>query len=393
MLWARKTQFAVGTQQEVFKVGTVEAPEVSAYEFAETSTPLGVANSLFVASDTGDYSTILDVSIRQSEVQGDTNVTAHASKYVASGVRFMAASQPSSIMFIYADGAPDKMFVYNYFANKESEERLQSAWNTWRLPSDSEIQWIGVFGEYLAALVYREDGLAAVRWPISRNAKDTGGEYLTRADFRVLYSADEEVAVGPFDSATDTTPITLPYSVSDEEITYSTGDDAPIIVAVAADYSGEGSGYSRGWSFPVVSIDGTTVTVSGDATGHAMYAGFRISSEREESQFWLRSESGPTLVDRLTVESLRIAHSATGAYKAVVKYLAGNTVTTYWEARRAGSPSNLLDAVAIGDGVLDVPISAGHDEYTVTLVNDSHLPSRWQSANYHYVATNRLPRR
>jgi hypothetical protein len=376
-LWAQKSQFSVGSGSEPFTADTVKSKRVSAYEFVEAGELASVGNSLYFATEAGGFATIRDLFIREGVSIDHTDVTAHVSQYIPAGVRRITASDTMNMLFITSDEAPSHLFAYNWFLeSRQSEgERLQSAWNTWRLPEDCIILWAGVFRAELLLLVQRTDGVAILKADLSRDRKDPSSTYLTRLDLRVT-EADCSVV---YDSMTDTTEIELPFIPTELDPEAA----KPVLIVVVR----EDGDHPRGREFKVLDVVGDTVAVEGDAESHSFYAGYRITALRKESEFWLRSERGVIPADRLQAIFYRILHARSGYYRAEVEYINGNTQSYEWEGRKFGDPQNVIGQVGIANGLFNVPITGENTFFAVTLINDSFLPSHWQTAEFGYQAT------
>lgn len=382
-IWGTDVQFAVTTGQEHFTQKTVDIRPSTNYEFNDKATPCGVAQSLFFATDTGEFSTIRDLYVPSSDTRAkpqDTDITAHVAQYVRSGVQWLVASDTFSTLFVTSRDDPANLYVYNWLLSKG--ERVQSAWNTWRLPALSTILWAGIYKSNLHLVIQTVGGVAAVEVPLKQNLKDaeTGATYRTRMDFRVT-EADLGVS---YDAGLDITTFTVPYPVTGQ---------TPFLVCVRDDVkAGAGGGYGRGRAIPIEAIPTPyTVAARGDWRDYHLYAGYGISSERTESQFYLRSDQGAIPADRLQVHWMEVLHARTGYYRAEVTQRNGQAHAATYDARILGDPSLRLDEVILGDGKLHIPVKAESSQVTIRLVNDSFLPSAWQSAVVAYDAVVRAP--
>jgi hypothetical protein len=370
-LWAQKAQFRVHSNNEPFKQDTVEAKQMSAYEFAEKSDPCPVSSSLYFATETGAYCTIRDLLFTDGKLRGDTDVTQHVPQYIPAGVRQLVASDTLNMKLLTTRGAESNLYLYNYFLT--NQERVQSAWNTWRFPAQTKVLWAGVNGSVVKLLLQRPDGVMLCAINLASSHKDAEGDYLTRMDFRV---ADTACTLS-YNATTDQTTITMPFSCTEANT-----DPAKVLVVVREDEPAQDT--VRGQPLEVVSVSGATVVVKGDATVLSFYAGFRIRAERLESEFYVRSDQGSVPANRLQVMGFRVVHAKTGYYRAEVTYSNGQAKRYEWEGRVLGDPNNEVDKVVLANGILQVPVGAENTQVKIRLVNDSYLPSAWQTAEYQY---------
>ncbi len=297
-------------------------------------------------------------------------------KYIPKQVRHLTASDTMSELFVTSDATPSQLYLYNWLISNNA--RAQSAWNTWRLPAQSNIVWVGISGDSLFALVQRPGTQALLlRQSILPSQTDAEGDYLTAVDFR----CKDTDCTFAYDTGTKQTTITLPYR-ADEAVGVLTN----FFVVVRDD---EPDGFYRGRPFPIVGATNTTIVVSGDCRAYDLYLGFQIVSERTESEFYLRTDDGHQPLERLQVSDVIFVHARTGYYRAEVTYDDGARKTYTFEGRVFGDPGNLIDKVVTANGQLGVPVMAKNTDYTLRLVNDSFLPSAWESAEYRFQAVDR----
>lgn len=369
-LWSARTQFRITSGQDNFKQDTVAANPGTSYEYAKACDPLALGQFLYFATDVGLYATVRSVQFQSGKPNGDIDVTAHVGHYLASGVRWLTASDTLGAIFVVSAGDPDVIYSYNFLF--QGQEYLQSAWNTWRLPGGS-ILWAGVRDTRLRVLQQRPEGVALLSFnltPKSVDAGVTGAKYLTRLDLRV---SEGQVTGLAYDSVTGTSEFTLPYAPTGPELRVITRED-------------KSGGYTRGRAFEVVSVVGAVVTVKGNLTGYKFYAGQRIDSRRTESRFYVRNEKGVLPTDRLTVEDFTVEMADTGYTRIEVATPNKATRSYEWEGRTAGLPGSDLGSPVLRTDSLTAKVSELAENATITLVNDSFLPSYWQSASYSFTA-------
>lgn len=373
-LWAQKAQFRVTSGSDPFKQDTIEAKVSASYEFAEACAPEAVGSSLYFVTEPGEYAAVRDLLLSDGKIRGESNVTRHVPKYIPSGVTRISGSDTLEMLLAFSEATPSRLYAYNWVI--DGQNRVQSAWNTLRLPSGCSILWFGIFSSKALMLAQRGDGVAILSMDLASNATDPGESWHTRADLRI--TADALVG-SSYDASTNRSTLVAPFA-------WSEALPEDLIVAVRTTNSG---GYARGYVFRVISISGPTVVVSGDVRDHELYIGLRISSEREESEFFVRTDKGITPSDGTTVYDYTYSHAKTGYYKAIVTESKGRVWTHEFTGRVIGSVENQLDAISLDTGQFQVPIRLPSGGFKLRLVNDSHLPSAWQSATVHYQMTAR----
>lgn len=370
-LWSPKAQFRVSSGQDNFKQDSVAANPSTAYLYSRVCDPLAVGQFLYFPADVGPHSALRSVQFYQGKPNGDITVTNHVADYLADSIRYITASDTLGVMFLVSDNDPTILPVYNFLFEKD--EYIQSAWNKWRIPGGN-ILWASLNDNYLRVLQQRTEGVALLRFNLTPKYVDpiTDAQYATRLDLRV---DETQVASGSYNATANTYSFTLPY-------TPAVGSpDFRVIVRESLT-----GGYSRGREFPLVGISGAVVTVKGDLTGYKFYAGHRIRSERTESRFFIRNQQGITPTDRLTVADFTVQFAQTGYTRIEVATPNKDTKSYAWEARTKGLPDSQAGTPVIRTDSLTAPVKGLAEDVSITLVNDSFLPSKWQSASYQYTA-------
>jgi hypothetical protein len=382
LLWAEKIQFRATSGVNPFKQDTATLPPSTNYEFSWLATPKAVGQSLYFVTETGEFATVRDLSIQNGAPVGATDVTAHVKKYIPSGVRWITASDTLGILFCNSVAAPNQLYNYSYMLSATA--RLQSAWHTWRLPSTCKVLWTGMTLNYLYVVMQRADGAHLVRLDLSVDVldSDAGATYRTRMDMRV----PESSCTASYNAATNQTTITLPYAAP-ECVGWTEASTTPCPMLIGnRDSSGT---RRRGHSWEILSFPtSTTVLVKGDCTGDHWYVGFRIRSERTQSRFYLKTNRGLVPTAAITVENMVVNYDTSGYFRSEINYQgrADNPAIEEMTAIVIGDTQTPIGDVPLPSGSFKIPIGSDTERYSLTLVNDSFLPSRWVSCSYEFKA-------
>ncbi|MBK3400423.1 hypothetical protein [Methylobacterium ajmalii] len=378
LLWAQGAQFRVASGNDPFRQDTVEASLTTAYEFAEKANFARVGASLYFATEPNAYATVRNLLFNQGRPVGDTDVTAHISEYIPAGIKRLSPSDTGQFLFVRSGGAPGDLFVYNYLVQDRTV--VQSAWNQWRFPVVG-ILWAAVYRLDLLLLVQLQSGVAFLKLPLSARAVDdeAGSGYRTRLDLRVTEAACSVV----YDADADTTTVRLPYAVSD-------------LQAIGWLFVSRASSAARPRGREAIIVGRTTelpetgrgFILKGDWSTTPFYAGNRIVSERLESTFYLRTEEGVVPTDSITLREFNLRYADTGYSRVEVDRGAGRELARYeLHPISVGTSDAPVGAPpSLAKGTLKATLDAPHESVQVRLINDSWLPSRWQTADWRYDA-------
>ena len=371
-LWSQLAQFRINSGIQPFQPDTVQNPQSTCYEFNEGANFSKMGSSVVFSYEASNFATVLNLQYTQGRAQGDTDITAHVQAYIPKGVRQLAMSTTMNTMFVRTDGASSCLYLYNYL--NEGSTVVQSAWNVWRLPSGS-ILWQAIYRQTLYILHQRADGVALLTVPLNLSITDNGQpDYLTRLDMRVSEASCSSV----YDGVSGNTTITFPYAVQPSEFN---------LVRVAARTSGV---TVRGRLATIVSQTGNTVTVAGDWSSQAYYLGMAIASSRKESEFFLRTASGAIPTESLKVKNFVVDVQGCGYSRIDIVQGSGQTKRAEFFPVPSGQSVVSLGAPpALGTGQLKIACDTESKELSVTITNDSHLPSRWTASEWQFISVER----
>lgn len=376
-LWAEDRQFVVDTADLPFAGENISIPPSTSFTFNKDVAPAAIGEYVHFVRDNGPWSDVTALEFRQGSYNGSTGLTDHAPKYVPRGVTWSAETDAPAKAFYYSPEDPSNLYLYEWHFSERT--RVQSAWQTWRLPDGCVPIW-GTFDKSVFYLTVQKGGdvwlLKASLAPFQVDPEE-GSKYLTRLDFRIT----EAAMTVTHDDVANETSFELPYLVNDT-------DQYRLITRLAFP---DGM-VSRGYRLPVERIEEnagvSVVVVKGNWEGAQVYGGWRISSERLESQFFPRDENGSYAhVKRCTLDRFYVAHSDSGFYRAEKLNAVNGAVEGFMTmtGRYNGDPENVFGEPVLKTGTVDLPIAALNENVRVRLVNDTFLPSAWQSAVWQFT--------
>ena len=143
-----------------------------------------------------------------------------------------------------------------------------------------------------------------------------------------------------------------------------------------------------GRSLVVYSHSGATVIVTGDYSTKPLWLGQQYTFEYEFSEQTMRERAtgsgSPATIGngRLQMRRLYLRYANSAYFRVEVTPLYRDTSSVVFNGRVVGSGDNVIDAVPLASGVRKIPIHSRADRVVIKIVNDSHLPSRFQSADW-----------
>jgi hypothetical protein len=374
LLFSDQTQFIL-TGGASLTPGNVAVNVTTEYESLDTVSPVGSGNNVFFAFNKGQFTGVREMYV---EADGETNqgedITANIPKYVPSEVFKFANASNENILVLLSNktGEKNRLYIYQWFFSQG--RRLQSAWHKWTIgaDADTEILNIDFIGTTLYLVVQRSDGVYIETVNCSPAVVDTGASYLTHLDRKL----DETQVTESYNSSTNITTITLPYAI----------DSTMKLVGKS------GASNKAGRDITIASQSGTTLTVSGDITAFNYFIGEQYIFTYTFSQQYLALGTNTTGTrtrireGRLQIRNWTVSFNDTGFFQSAVTPVGRSVSNATFNGTIVGT--GLTGTVNLEDGDFTFAVQSRNENLTISLTNNSHLPSNFVNAEWegYYVS-------
>jgi hypothetical protein len=297
------------------------------------------------------------------------DVTAHCAKYVPANIFKLAATTVEDCLFALSRNARNEVYVYKYFWG-DKDSKIQSSWSKWVLDTSDVILNVDVIGTVIYLTIQRADGIYLESIDIQAASTDTVG---------VLVHLDRKVTLtGAYNAGTNTTTWTLPYP------------DASTAYQVILD---SGFGTASGTVLTPARPTSTTLTYLGDYSAHTVIVGKKYTARYRFSQQFYKDQEKQTVAHaNLMMKNIQLFFSRTGYFRAEVTPKYRDTFNYIYSGKSVGSQSWTVGSITLGDGVFNIPLHADSENIQIDLVNDSYLPSYFQSAEWEAQLSTRSKR-
>ena len=374
LLFSDQTQFIL-TGGANLSPSNVSVNVTTEYETLDTVAPVGSGSNVFFAFNKGRFTGVREMYV---ENDGETNngedITANIPKYIPSDVfKFAIASNENILVTLSSKaGELNNLYIYQwFFAN---QRRLQSAWHKWTIgdANDTKILNVDFIGTNLYLIIERSDGVYIETVDCAPASVDDGETYLTHLDRKL----DNTQVTESYNAGTNITTITLPYAI-----------DANMKLVGKS-----GASNKAGRDISLASQTGTTITVAGDITGFNYFIGEQYQFTYTFSQQYLalgtNTEGSRTRIreGRLQIRNWTVSFNDTGYFQSSVTPEARNTSTATFTGTIVGT--GLAGTVNLEDGDFTFAVQSRNENLTITLTNNSHLPSNFVNAEWegYYVS-------
>ena len=152
-----------------------------------------------------------------------------------------------------------------------------------------------------------------------------------------------------------------------------------------------GASNKAGQLVSTVSQSGTTIVVAGDITAQNYFVGeeyeFKFTFSQQFIQIADTQGSSISVKEgRLQIRNWSVSFNDTGYFTTEVTPVGRSTSSTVYTGTITGT--GLLGTVNLEDGDYTFSVQSENDKLTVTILNDSHLPSNFINASWqgYYVS-------
>lgn len=359
LLFSEQSQFTLSAR-DVLTPKSVNINPTTEYALSGTCKPVGAGQDVYFAINRGSYSSLKEYYVQPMTYTFDaTDVTAHCPKYVPAGLFKIASTTVEDCLFALSRNERNAVYVYKYYWG-DANTKLQSSWSKWIFDANDTILNVDVIDTVVYLTIQRADGIYLESLDLQVASVDSLG---------LLVHLDRKVSLtGVYNSGTGLTTWTLPYS-----------DASTAFQVVLSESFGAAIGSMLVTSRP----SSTVVAVAGDYAGHPVFIGKQYTLRyRFSKQYYKDKEKVAISHAQLMMKNMQIFFTNSGYFRAEVTPLYRDTYTYIYSGKVIGSGDWSVGNIAIGGGVFEIPLLTDSDSLTLDLINDSYLPSYFQSAEW-----------
>jgi hypothetical protein len=386
LVFSDQTQFTLTGGTDGLTPRSVAVDVTTEFETGSLARPVNAGKNLYFPSNDGDYSRMREYFVDgETGVNDAADITAHCPKYVPKDIRRIAVSTTSDILLCLSNEDTQRLYVYKYFWS--GNEKLQSSWSRWDF-NGAIVHDISIIGNSAFMVMQYADAVYLQKMDLDPGRVDNiNSAYLSTLDRRV----DETVCTVAYDAGTNLSTITLPYVVS--TATDLEGNAIQMRV-VTRQVTTEAPGV-RLQNVTVTDVD--ELTVDGDQTATKFYVGEAYKkSYTFSTQVLKEADAGGSekvIGDgRLQLRTWSLVFDNTGYFVLKITPAHTGETSSYPLGIRLGTVNSVIGTPPISSGTFKVPVLAKNDEVTITVENDTHLPSHLLSAEWEGFFTLRADR-
>jgi len=351
LLFSELNQFTLSASQ-LLTPAEVTIDQSTKYECSLKAAPVGAGTSVFFTTQSGNYSGVREFYTKDdTEIKDAPEITSHVPKYIAGTITQVAASSNEDMLVALTDDNRKECYVYKWY--NSAQERLQSSWSKW------------IFDKEITSVAFNNAELY-----ITFN--DGSYEVMDLAEQEELNLLDSQITVDISEGTVDSLNAAIPENYITDK-TYCIAED------------GRDLGLYN---------DNSALILSELGSGTKIIFGTPYLFKYQLSQQTLKPNgTDATSQSRLQLRKMGFNYNNTGYFKVTLESVGRDPVESIFTGRILGDADNLLGQPAVvTEGAFEVGVQSNAETTKLTITNDSHLPSIFQSAEWEGFVTMRSKR-
>jgi hypothetical protein len=347
ILFSDNAQFAM-KGGDLLTPNTVSVTPITNFNFEGQVEPLALGSYIYFPFTRGAYSGLREFTINAtSDTYDSVEVTEHVPAYIPQNIIDMAGTTTEDVIALLSGDETDTLYIYNYFWN--NNQKVLSAWS--KFTFTGEVRGMEFIESNLYAVITHNGETNLVEMPLESGLTDANG-YVTHLDMRVSATV-----------ANGSSTLTLPYTPEDNSVGVYTDDGLKL----------------------TATNSGATVTLNQAVTEDTeVFVGIPYTMKYTFSEQLFKAKAGngtsPSNAAKLMVRNGSIYFDDTAYFQVKVTPKARNTSVNTFTPDVVGSTT--IGSLSLDSGFYRFPVFTKAQDTTITIENDSALPSSFQSAEF-----------
>ncbi len=341
---------------DVLTPRTVSITPITNFSFEDQVDPLPLGSYIYFPFTRGAFTGMREFTVNASTDNYDsTEVTEHVPAYIPKNIIDMAGTTSEDMIVLLSGDEKGSLYIYNYFWN--NNQKVLSAWS--KFTFTGEIRGIEFIESTLYAVITNNGETNLLEMPLESGLTDTAG-FVTHLDMRVASTVTH-----------GSSTITLPYTPADNSVEVYTTDGLKL--------NATNSGATVTLTQAVNDVD-----INGNDIDTPVFTGIPYTMKYTFSEQLFKAKAGqgssPSNAAKLMVRNGSIYFDKTAFFKVKVTPKHRNTTENVFTPDIVGSST--LGSLDLDSGFYRFPVFTKAQDTTITIENESALPSNFQSAEF-----------
>jgi hypothetical protein len=347
ILFSEAGQFALKSG-DLLTSKTVSINPVTNFEMVDGFEPIALGSYIYFPYGKGSFTGIREYTVNATTDTFDSSdIAEHVPAYIPSNVKKMVGSSSENIVVLLSGDETGSLYIYNYFWS--NQQKVLSAWS--KFTFTGEIRGIEFIDSTLYAVITNNGQTNLVEMPMESGLSDAAG-YVTHLDMRVANTVTN-----------GSSTITLPYTPADNTVQVYTTDGLALNCTNS----------------------GATVTLSSPvSTDTAVWVGIPYTMKYTFSEQLFKAKAGngksPSNAAKLMIRNGSLYFAKSAYFKVCVTPKFRDTYVNTFTPDVVGS--SVLGSLSLDSGFYRFPVFTKAQDTTITIENESALPSTFQNAEF-----------
>lgn len=347
VLFSNNQQFVL-RGGDILTSKTVSISSATSFEVEDAVKPISLGSYIYFPFTRGAYTGVREFAVdSNTDNFNSIEVTEHVPAYIPKNIIDMAGTTSEEMIVLLSGEEKGSLYIYNYFWN--NNQKVLSAWS--KFTFTGEVRGMEFIESSLYVVIVNNGETNLVEMPLESGLTDANG-YVTHLDMRVSATVT---------NGSDT--ITLPYTPEDNSVEVYTDDGLKL----------------------TATNTGATVTLNQVVTEDTeVFVGIPYTMKYTFSEQLFKAKAGnstsPSNAAKLMVRNGSIYFDDTAYFQVKVTPKARNTSVNTFTPDVVGSTT--IGSLSLDSGFYRFPVFTKAQDTTITIENDSALPSNFQSAEF-----------
>jgi len=359
LLFSDQTQFQL-TGGDALTPKSVRADVATEFDSGTDARPVGIGQAVYFGVTQGQHTGLREYYVDATTLTNDaTDATAHVPTYLPASIYKLAASSSEDVIFALCRDEPSSVYVYKFFWSGQTKS--QSAWLRFVFAPDTQVLGAQFINNKCYFIITRTDGTYLEVMDLQPDLSAGGMGFDVLMDHRVSVT-------GVYDAVNDVTNFTLPYTAQASGHTLVLG--SAFIGKV-------------GKIVPYTLSSTYVITAEGRWDAGAVFFGQDYAMRYRFSEQYAKDQNQVAMTNgKLKLRRFFLDYTNSGYFRAEVQPKARDTYTYKFTGKALGTTAAIIGQPSIQSGTFSFPVLTANVGVRIEVINDTYLPSSFQSAGW-----------
>ena len=361
ILFGERGQFVL-RGGELLTPKTVSITPITNFETDTSTTPLELGSYIYFPFTRGSFSGMREFTVNANvDTYDSVEITSHVPQYIPANIIDVAGSTSENAICVLSSTDTNSIYIYKYYW--EGNQKVLASWSKFTFAFT--ILGFEFIESDLFIVATKNGTTQLLKIPLEEKLIDTGASFNTYLDMRVegVVNSSGVVVV---DSVAN-----LPYTPENTDT---------VQVYTREDSS---TGTKAGALLPCT-VNSNVVTVDSSHDTTPVYVGIKYTMSYTFSEQLFRQranqKNSPSGYQRHFLKGGTLFFDDTSSFKVEVTPKARQTYTNVFTSNIVGS--TVVGTLPIESGSFSFPIMSSAKDTEIKLINETGLPSNFQSAEF-----------